>query len=99
MTNATGFAATCVVGSRGPTTLSWTQSPDAFVTSYVIVRTGNPGAAATFTVAAPASTFTDAYSRNAVFTYAIQAVVQNWTTATLAAPGTVNYSGPGGRCV
>lgn len=98
--NASAFTATCRTGTKGPVTLSWTASPDAYLSSYVIVRTGSPGAAATFTVSAPATSYTDQLvpNKNDVFTYTIHAAVWSWTTPVLTAPGLVSFTGPGGKC-
>ena len=102
--NAGGFAAACASNTPGSAVnLTWTASPDAFVTSYVITRTGTgAGAAKTITVAANVTSTSDSPANPAgnTYSYSIVAKVQNWTTAA-SAPSSVSYTdgGGGNKCI
>ena len=100
--NASSFAAACAANTpTSAVTLTWVASPDAFVTSYEITRSGT-GGTVTLTAAANATTLSDSPPTGAgrTYTYTIAARVQGWSTPP-SAGSTVSYTGGGGgnKCV
>jgi hypothetical protein len=102
MRNASAPAAICFNASGQRIGVTWTASPDTWVVSYLVKRTGNaPGANVTFApVAYGTNFFIDTPPRTNVgdaYTYTIQSVINNWITPTITTP-TRTYTTAGQPC-
>jgi hypothetical protein len=103
MRNASGPTSTCFNFSGSQRiAASWTASPDTWVVSYLVKRTGNaPGANATLAPVTYGTNFLlDTPPRTNVgdsYTYTIQSVRNNWITSTITTP-TRTYTTAGAAC-
>ncbi|MBK5306259.1 MAG: hypothetical protein JJD92_06175 [Frankiaceae bacterium] len=99
--NGTGLAAACAQGAVKGIVLTWTASPDAFVTGYVVRRSIN-GATPVVLATVSALTYNDATAQTAAkgdtYSYTIAAVVQSWSTSPSAAVSR-SWPAPQGKCV
>lgn len=99
MTNADDFVATCTTDAPDSTVeLSWTVSPDPYVTDYEITRSG-AGMTTTTVVSATTSSTVDSPPTipGATYSYTIRARASEavWTTAPVGAVGTPSYTAEG----
>lgn len=105
MTNATNFTAACTnKTSNSSVTLTWTASPDLYVSGYHLVRTSSNGTVASGTLSGRTTvSYTDNISQPAgqTFTYTIRAVSSgtSWSTTATTASGQPSYTGPKNGCV
>ena len=99
LSNPTGVAAACTdVGRNSTMTLTWTASPDPYVTGYEVVRTSSGGAVVTASVAGrttaswvSSSPAGDRKPVSYAFTIRALAAGTSWTAAPVAATGVPSY--------
>ena len=99
LSNPTAVAAACTDPGRTSTmTLTWTPSPDPYVTGYQVVRTSSGGAVVSATVAGRTATAWVSSSptsdrKPVSYTFTVRALAggTSWTAAPVTAAGVPSY--------